>query len=74
VSATGGILRSVIHESGDVGAEELNTWIKKLDGRESALLMKSGRRSFDRSAVLPSTYDFQKAFSCAMITSGASTV
>src|SRR5580698_10790993 len=37
VSATGGILRSVIHESGDIGAEELNMWIKKLDGRESAL-------------------------------------
>ena len=45
VSATGGILRSVIHESGDIGAEELNMWIKKLDGRESALLMESGDKS-----------------------------
>jgi hypothetical protein len=35
----------VIHESGDIGAEELNMWIKKLDGRESALLMESGDKS-----------------------------
>jgi len=36
----------------------------------SSTLMKSGGRSFERSALLPSVYAFQKAFSCAMIASG----
>ena len=53
VSAAGGLLRGVIHESGDVRAEELNVWIKKLDGRERALRMESRD---ERENLIPVPY------------------
>ena len=39
-SATGGLLRGVIHEGSDIRAEEDDMGIKELNGRESALRME----------------------------------
>jgi hypothetical protein len=47
VSAAGGLFCGVIYESGDIGAEEPNVWIKKLDGPERALLMESRDVEFE---------------------------
>jgi len=57
VSAASGVLSGVIHEGGDIGAEELNGWIKELDGRERALLMESGDESENLIPVLYLLFD-----------------
>ena len=40
VGAAGGCLRGVIHECGDIGAEEDHMGIEQFDGSKGALLME----------------------------------